>query len=121
MAARSPSILSLEHSEKTCSCREAWGSLPSTSLTPDNAELNVPGALSEAGGGTDAQSHDHSHKTCVAKVSAAVVPKKPLTSDHDRREGVLAGHRGCLAGAGGVQRILGHQLLLLSIARAWQG
>lgn len=48
MAARSPSILSLEHSEKTCSWREAWGSFPSASLRSDNTELNVPGPPSEA-------------------------------------------------------------------------
>lgn len=44
-----------------------------------------------------------------------------LTSDHHRREGVLTGHRRCLAEAGGVQGVLGHQLLFLSISSAWRG
>lgn len=44
-----------------------------------------------------------------------------LTSDHHRREGVLTGHRRCLAEAGGVQGVLRHQLLFLSVSSAWRG
>lgn len=56
MAARSPSILSLEHSENTCSWRDAWGSLSSVSLTTsDNGELKVPGPVSDARDGKKIQ------------------------------------------------------------------
>lgn len=64
MAARSPRILSLEHSEKTCSCREALESFPSVSLTSDNAELNVPGLLSDAGRGKDALQFQEINARC---------------------------------------------------------
>lgn len=52
MAARSPRILSLEHSENTCSWRGTWGSLSSGSLKMfDVGELTVPGPDSEAENG----------------------------------------------------------------------
>lgn len=49
MAASSPKILSLEHSENTCSWRGTCGSLSSVSLTTyDAGELTVHGPDSEA-------------------------------------------------------------------------
>lgn len=49
MAASRPRILSLEHSEKTCSCRGTWGSRSCVSLAVSEAgEVTAPGAESEA-------------------------------------------------------------------------
>lgn len=43
-----------------------------------------------------------------------------LTSDY-RREGVLTGHRRCLAEAAGIQGVLSNQLSFLLICHAWRG
>lgn len=61
MAASRPRILSLEHSENTCSWRGTWGSRSSVSLTTsDSGDWTAPGPDSEAENG-------NKHKKLTAK------------------------------------------------------
>lgn len=122
MAASSPRIRSLEHSENTCSWRGTWGSLLSVSLTMSDAgELTVPSPDS---------GKKHTRLTQLAKVIMtnkqvhAVISLVEVTSvltSHHRREGVLAGHRRCLTEAGRVQGVLSNQLSFLPFSSAWGG
>lgn len=70
IAARSPRILSLEHSENTCSRRGTWGSLSSVSLMSEVGELTVPGTDSEAENGNN-KTITHTHLIQAVTVCAS--------------------------------------------------